>query len=512
MASKIAFRIFGTKQRKAGFVTLANYGIFGDKYQTSDFDRNPLINENPVYVLIHTDDYIYYLLIDRSVKSYDADADGALSVLLAIDSGEQLKYGKSPYTLLNEIYEKFKELYMEQQSDGRFQFKNIDIYDCNPFVDIINANPTEPTFRKVVVMNPAGNTGILSVPEDKREEFFADTQYPEFANVKDVEIGVKCNSSKAFATVRISKEQTKRATVVVHTTNTGSDVSVREEAPKSSDTDKPTKPSVDDNLFKGDLKNVNERKGIFRKLKNLFIGIGIGIVVGGIVGFLLGGGMDNAANGKQQASAADSVLNAMRQDIRKLKATNDSLRLLNEIPRYNAEVDIDYFSLSKNPKEAEFIAAINKKDFVSAYNVTGTRWSMAHLCWVIFHYNETEGKNFNNLDELTKLIGTIDKDYLEGIINNDPKQKGSNTHSNTGGTTTRQQPQQPQKTAEQKMDEFVAAFNSYQGTLGKDAIQKMSTYKALDSDWKQKVDRHLSGRALNQLLNQKGSLTKAYFN
>ena len=186
----IGLRISGTKQRQAGFVPLVTCGILaGD--EGKNMDRVTMVAEKPVYIIKHAPDYILYQLIDRQVKSFDADASGVLSIAMTIPSNMQLAQGKSPYRLLRDIYEKFQETCMERLSDGRDSFKNMD-NDSDIFREIVGCYSLEERRTGYVVMNPQGLTGITCVSLDDLEAFFKNTQYKEFASFKDIEVGINC--------------------------------------------------------------------------------------------------------------------------------------------------------------------------------------------------------------------------------------------------------------------------------------------------------------------------------
>lgn len=192
VTSQIALRIAGTKQRQAGFAPLVTVGVLAGG-EGNNMDQVPLVNDKPGYIIKHTEEYILYLLIDRRVKSFDADAPGVLSIALSLAREVQLAEGRSPYTLLKEVYETFRSTYMTPVGDERDSFVNTDI-DNDIFREIIQRYPTEPRVGAFIPMNPAGLSGTLCVPENKMEAFFRDTQYPEFAVFKDIHVSPSCQT------------------------------------------------------------------------------------------------------------------------------------------------------------------------------------------------------------------------------------------------------------------------------------------------------------------------------
>ena len=192
VTSQIALRIAGTKQRQAGFAPLVTVGVLAGG-EGNNMDQVPLVNDKPGYIIKHAEDYILYLLIDRRVKSFDADAPGVLSIALSLARDVQLAGGRSPYTLLKEVYETFRSTYMTPVGDDRDSFVNTDI-DNEIFREIIQRYPVEKRVGAFIPMNASGLSGTLCVPEDKMEAFFRDTQYPEFAAFKDIHVSNSCQN------------------------------------------------------------------------------------------------------------------------------------------------------------------------------------------------------------------------------------------------------------------------------------------------------------------------------
>jgi hypothetical protein len=187
---QIALRVAGTKQRRAGFAPLVTVGVLaGD--EGANMYRSTMVAERPAYVVKHASGYILYQLIDRGAKPFDADANGLLSIALTISSNAQLADGKSPFSLLDEVYRKFVETYMEQTSDGRLSFLDTDT-DNDIFREIVSHYKLEKRHSTYIPMDQQGLTGVVCVPQDKLAEFFINTQYKEFASFKEIEIGVNC--------------------------------------------------------------------------------------------------------------------------------------------------------------------------------------------------------------------------------------------------------------------------------------------------------------------------------
>ena len=205
MATDIALRIGGTKYRQKGGgynPVLVNCGVFADN--NVKLDSLPTVTETPSFKLIKTSGYTLYVLNDTKIHSADASTPGFLNVAVTILSNKQLKDDKSPYELLMDVYQKFMDLYTTPESDGFKRFKDTE-YDKNIFSELLQKYPLEDTKKKNVTMNPQGSPATLCVPQNKMSEFFADPQYDEFADFREIEIGSMCQTTPALAGLTIPR-------------------------------------------------------------------------------------------------------------------------------------------------------------------------------------------------------------------------------------------------------------------------------------------------------------------
>ena len=168
---QLALRVAGTKQRRAGFAPLVTVGVLaGD--EGANMYRSTMVAERPAYVVKHAPTYILYQLIDRGAKPFDAEPSGVLSIALTISSNAQLAEGKSPFTLLDEVYKKFVDTYMESTSDGRLSFIDTD-NDNEIFREIVSHYKLEPRRSTYFTMNPLGPTGVVCVPKISCQTFLS---------------------------------------------------------------------------------------------------------------------------------------------------------------------------------------------------------------------------------------------------------------------------------------------------------------------------------------------------
>ena len=206
---KIGLCIGGTKMRQSGFTPLVISGILA--CDIKKMDRVSLVQERPAYIITHTNEYILYQLIDSYVKAYDSDTSGLLSIALTIKKDVQLADGKSPYSLLREAYDKFRSEYMRLDNKGYENFLNKDVNPTD-FDAILEQYPLEERLSEYILMSSDSNSrsGKLCVPQEKLEDLFRDSQYPEFAQFKEIEIGVdgsKTLSVRGLENIEIPRPQ-----------------------------------------------------------------------------------------------------------------------------------------------------------------------------------------------------------------------------------------------------------------------------------------------------------------
>lgn len=188
-SKKIGLLISGTKGRQGGFQPIVIYGIIPFDYKT--LDNSTLVGGNPVYKIEHRQDYILYQFIDRQVKSYNIDTLGVLNIAMVLPKEVQLTDGKSPYALLKDVYEMFRENNMKPNADGTYSFLDKEA-EQEKLAAIVEGYKLELRTTEYVPMNAASDalSGMLYVEQEKEiEDLFRDSQYPEFKDYKSIEIG-----------------------------------------------------------------------------------------------------------------------------------------------------------------------------------------------------------------------------------------------------------------------------------------------------------------------------------
>ena len=192
--SFIALIIQGNINAGGGSVPLVSVGVF-PQAERDKIDSAPTIWEKISYKIKHCQTCIIYTMTDTAVRSIGASRDGQLTIALAIPRTLQLK-DKSPYELLTAIYTKFVNENMKPTGDGYHQFDKSDI-DREPYMELLSKNPTEPTEGRsskiYIPMSQTGGIGVVQAATDEKlKALFRDSQYPEFRQFSEIEIGRTC--------------------------------------------------------------------------------------------------------------------------------------------------------------------------------------------------------------------------------------------------------------------------------------------------------------------------------
>lgn len=187
---RIALYIGGTRFRYSGFGFIMGVGVLaGNEHEGDMMDIVPVsrasTDENPIITIKNADGYVLYKLWDDSIETCDMHGKGRLAIGITVPFQARLKDNKSPFRLLMDVYEKFLEIGTEKTIDG-FRFRDVKLEKAE-FAKIIENYPLEVATVKTAVMR-GDAIGEIQVPREKMEDFFRDTQYPEFVGYKAVEV------------------------------------------------------------------------------------------------------------------------------------------------------------------------------------------------------------------------------------------------------------------------------------------------------------------------------------
>lgn len=191
--SDISLIIAGNKNLNAGCSPLILVGTTPfSQNDISLMDSQAQIAENPSFKIQHTKEYILYVLQTFVMQSCDSNrTNGCLYVYLVIKRNKQLACKQSPYDLLIKIYKKFLDSNTNLLGSGIYKYKE-GSYDSQPFKEILDGCSLEERTRKYFVMSGESIGIVRCETEKKLEELFRDSQYSEFANYKEIEIGREC--------------------------------------------------------------------------------------------------------------------------------------------------------------------------------------------------------------------------------------------------------------------------------------------------------------------------------
>lgn len=195
MDKLISILIKGNSCSSAGFSPLLLVGVFPSR-EEDKMDTQPLVKEPVTYRIRHAVDYIGYSIVDTNVRSSDASRSGRLVVGVTIPREMQLKGGQSPYTLLKNIYTKYVNENMTISSDGVRTFKT-EKPEKSSYDQLLQSFELEERRNHAYVeMSSSGGVGVVCAPtEEKLEELFRDSQYPEFQQFSQIEVGRSCEPS-----------------------------------------------------------------------------------------------------------------------------------------------------------------------------------------------------------------------------------------------------------------------------------------------------------------------------
>ncbi len=188
---KVALIIQGNVNTDGGMQPLVSVGVFPLE-ELKSLDTAPMIKEGVSFKIKHCETCIIYKLTDVKVRPKDSARDGRFVLALAVPCRLQFAEGKSPYKLITDIYTKFVNENMLATSDGYHKFDKSDI-DRDPYIELISQYAVEERSGAYIKMTPSGELGIIqAATDDKLEAIFRDSQYPEFRQFSELEIGRSC--------------------------------------------------------------------------------------------------------------------------------------------------------------------------------------------------------------------------------------------------------------------------------------------------------------------------------
>ena len=183
--TKVTVGIVGNPNASAGIQSLLNIDSPFNLRQDKQF--YPEIGGNYYIELVHTPEYISYQYVSRPslVHSYQASRPGSLWIALTVPRGKRFSFGISPYRVLMEILELFRQTYMTPRMDGSYEFKTGSYFSA-PFYNLLDKYPLEPDFGRYIEMKGTSPVPFRPLTEEQMTQFFLDTQYEEFQQVGSI--------------------------------------------------------------------------------------------------------------------------------------------------------------------------------------------------------------------------------------------------------------------------------------------------------------------------------------
>lgn len=124
-----------------------------------------------------------YTLVQSGVKPNDSARDGLLKISIMIPTGYSLKGGVTPYNVLIEVYNVFKQHNLDViGASYRFKWPKA---DESIFFGVLNNFQLEPYNGPHRVMSGV-DYALLVTPQSMMDQLFSDVHYPEFMPFKEI--------------------------------------------------------------------------------------------------------------------------------------------------------------------------------------------------------------------------------------------------------------------------------------------------------------------------------------
>ena len=123
--NKASIGIAGTPDHRSGFQPLIDIDYPLDLTAEPCFDVSP--SEDFLIELKHTEAYVSLLYYARpdTVHSHGGERPGRLSIGLTIPRGWRFSDGVSPYTVLMDVLDTFRRLYMSPREDPSVTWETV---------------------------------------------------------------------------------------------------------------------------------------------------------------------------------------------------------------------------------------------------------------------------------------------------------------------------------------------------------------------------------------------------
>ena len=126
-----------------------------------------------------------YIARPGSVHPFSSSAAGCFWVSLAVPKGKRIK-GYTPYRLLIEVVDIFRDNFMSRKGSGVYEFNNVSVYTRQPVVDFINDLEVCDTETRYITMDGKVPAYVNAGSLQNMRLFFNDPQYWEFNSYEKV--------------------------------------------------------------------------------------------------------------------------------------------------------------------------------------------------------------------------------------------------------------------------------------------------------------------------------------
>ena len=145
-----------------------------------------------------------YTLVQPGVKPHDSARDGLLKISIMIPAGYRLRGGATPYNVLIEVYNTFKQHNIDT-TGGQYRFKWPKA-DESIFLAVLNNFQLEAYNGPHRVMSGV-DYALLTTPQSMMDQLFSDVHYPEFMPFKEIVVAESGYAANMLSHITIPRQR-----------------------------------------------------------------------------------------------------------------------------------------------------------------------------------------------------------------------------------------------------------------------------------------------------------------
>lgn len=181
----IAVKICGNPDSNSGFTPIFLFN--SPSFSIEDEFYVGFDNCSFFYTIRTTNTQTIYKLVKNNVRSYGASRAGSLVIAFSIPKGYALRNGYTPYDVLSKLKDTFLERCMTCKDAVRETYEfNQGRIDLKILDDVAQVFFIEPKSCPNRIMPPNAPKGYIVKNNLEIEQFFHDTNYPEFDNFSEI--------------------------------------------------------------------------------------------------------------------------------------------------------------------------------------------------------------------------------------------------------------------------------------------------------------------------------------